>query len=46
MFVFVQDAAEPVVSSYVEPGDPVRVGERSGQRVEWHLACVRERRSG
>ena len=31
MFVFVQDAAEAVASSDIEPGDLVGFGERRGQ---------------
>ena len=34
MFVFVQDAAEPVVSSYVESNDLVGVRDWRGQRAE------------
>lgn len=35
MFVFVQDAAEPVASSHVEPGDPLKGVEWGGHRMEW-----------
>jgi len=34
MFVFVQDAAEPVASSYVESNDLVGVRDWCGQRVD------------
>ena len=34
MFVFVQDASEPIASSHVEPGYLVGVGDRGGQWVQ------------
>jgi ABC-type glutathione transport system ATPase component len=35
VFVFVEDAAESVVSSDAEPGYLVRIGDRCGQWVQW-----------
>ncbi len=35
MSVFMGDAAEAIVPSYVEVGDLARIGDRCGQRVEW-----------
>jgi hypothetical protein len=34
MFVLVEDAAEALVSSYVQVGDLVRIGDRRGQWIE------------
>src|SRR6185369_4700444 len=36
MFVLMQDAAEPVATADVERGEPVRIGDRFGQRLEWY----------
>ena len=35
MFVFVEDSAEAMVSSYVQAGDLVWVGDGQGQRMQW-----------
>src|SRR4051812_12617800 len=35
MFVLVEDAAEALVSSYVQLGDLVRIDDRRGQWMEW-----------
>jgi len=35
MIVFVEDATEAVTSVDVQVGEPVRVGDRFGQRCEW-----------
>jgi hypothetical protein len=35
MIVFLEDAAEAVTSVDVQVGEPVRVGDRFGQRCEW-----------
>jgi hypothetical protein len=35
MFVFVEDSAEALVSSYVQAGDLVWVGDGQGQRMQW-----------
>ncbi|MDX3762451.1 hypothetical protein ACWDBO_50560 [Streptomyces mirabilis] len=35
MSVLVQDAAELFVSTYVEAGDLLRIGEGCGQRAQW-----------
>lgn len=35
MFVFVEDASEAVVSVDVQVGEPVRIGDRFGQRCQW-----------
>ena len=40
MFVLVEGAAKSRPPSYVQMGDPVRVLDRSGQRVEG--ACIRK----
>jgi hypothetical protein len=34
MLVFVEDAAEALVSSYVQTGDLVRISDRRGQRMQ------------
>jgi len=35
MFVLVEDAAEPVASVDAQVGEPVRIGDRFGQRGQW-----------
>jgi hypothetical protein len=35
MLVLVEDAAEAVTSVDVQMGNPVRIGDRFGQRREW-----------
>jgi hypothetical protein len=35
VFVLAQDAAEPGASVDIEVGEPVWVGDRFGQRLEW-----------
>jgi hypothetical protein len=35
MFVLVQNAAEAIASADVEAGNPVRIGDRLGQQLEW-----------
>ena len=34
MVVLVEDAGEPVAFSYVEAGDPLRIGDRRRQRLQ------------